>query len=487
MLPTMFTFSREFLEVFDKRFEDTMDAEGRDFILGARDWLEWLRTDVRTKLAVDDVLRDAEAARTALRAIVRRHVPKFVGLRKQLEDLGAPPDRPPPTPPGPNTPGDLEGLALEPYTFRAFDKMALQLEAGEGVFLQPFEPVTDPLAPLRGVLRSKFDAFLGPVELADGSYRQQTEDEKRSRLEKLSTYSLGEVDLAYRREIEAAGMRFFASGARALRLLVEILEVGLTGTWSFEPGWFGDPLSRPPDFASSLMDFSSAVLLAPPSKPEDVQKRRQAMSDWSALLRTLLRKASSVLRARLGERVLLVSAIDRFRLRCELHDVDRLRALALEKTAGGIRQSELRLTQELAKYLFDAGYDTFSEVSRGEGRVDLVQHGEVYVEAKQTNSAGSEATRITKGYHEAMDGVRQFQSMNPAASIKAVVLAIYVLDGPRYAPAPHIPGLNGSPDTHVVVVDLRDSSKRGSKKPLPAVEITVADFLASPTGDDKAS
>lgn len=439
MLPRMFTFSREFLEVFDRRFEDMMANEGRDFVLGARDWLEWLRIDVRTKIAVEDVLRDAEAARTALRAIVSRHLPKFVDLRKQLEALGAPSDRPPPTPPGPNTPGDLEGFAMERYTFRAFDKEALELEGAQELLLQPFEPVTDPLAPLREVLSSKVRNFLGPILLPDGSFRQPTEQETKARLDKLASFNLSEVDGTYRREIEVAGMRFFASGSRALRLLVEILEVGLTGAWSFEPGWFGDPLSRSPDFGSPLSEFSSAVLLAPPSKPEDVQKRRQAMSDWSGLLRSLLRKASSALRARLGERVLLVSAIDRFRLRCELHDVDRLRALALEKTAGGIRQAELRLTQELAKYLFDAGYDTFSEVSRGEGRVDLIQHGEVYVEAKQTNSPSSEATRITKGYHEAMDGVRQFQSTNPAANTKAVVLAIYVLDGPRYAPAPLTP------------------------------------------------
>lgn len=468
----MFTFSREFLETFDRRFEDLQPAEGREFVLGARDWLEWVRTDVRTKFAVEDLLRDSEAAKVALRTVVQGHLPKFVELRKQLQDLGAPADRPPPSP------DDIEGCVLESYSFRAFDKHATQLQQGHALLLQPFAPVTDPLAPLREVLRTKVQNFLGPILLADGSHRVATEEETRTRLDKLSNFNLGEAEAAYQREIEIAGMRFYASATRALRLLIEILDAGLTGTWSPEPGWFDDRVSSPPDFATRLLDFSSAVLLSPPRQSEELQKRQKAMSEWSSLLRSLLRSTYSGLRTRLGERVLLLGAIDRFRLRCELHDVDRLRAVALGETSGETRKIELRLTQELARYLFDAGYDTFSEVSRGKGRVDLVQHGEVYVEAKQTSSGGGEARKIIKGFHEAMDGVRQFQSTNAASNVKAVVLAVYVLEGPRYAPAPLIPGQNGAPDTHVVVIDLRDSSKRGATKPQPAVEIGVDDFLA---------
>lgn len=468
----MFTFSREFLETFDRRFEDLQPAEGRDFVLGARDWLEWVRSDVRTKFAVDELLRESEAAKGALRAVVQRHLPKFVELRKQLEELGAPADRPPPAP------DDIEGCVLEPYSFRAFDKHSTRLQQGYALLLQAFVPVTDPLAPLRDVLRVKLHNFLGPILLPDGAWRPATEEETRARLDKLSNFNRGEAEAAYQREIEIAGMKFYASATRSLRLLIEILDAGLTGTWSPEPSWFDDPVSCPPDLTTRLLDFSSAVLLSPPRESEELQKRQRAMSEWSFLLRSLLRSAYSGLRTRLGERVLLLGAIDRFRLRCELHDVERLRAVALKETTSGIRKIELRLTQELARYLFDAGYDTFSEVSRGEGRVDLVQHGEVYVEAKQISSPNSAARRIIKGFHEAMDGVRQFQSMNAASNVKAVVLAVYVLEGPLYAPVRLIPGQNGAPDTHVVVIDLRDSPKRGATKPQPAVEIGVDEFLA---------
>jgi hypothetical protein len=98
--------------------------------------------------------------------------------------------------------------------------------------------------------------------------------------------------------------------------------------------------------------------------------------------------------------------------------------------------------------------------------------GEVYVEAKQVSSKTSQKAYILHGFHEALDGVRQFKSM------KSVVLAIFVLDGPRYELPEVIEGDGGGLPTYPIVIDLRPSSERGAQKPMKSVVIATADFLS---------
>lgn len=465
---TVFTFSREFLETFDRRLDDLLRTNGIDFILGARAWLSWLREDVRSRMAFESLLHETDEARATLDRVVQELLPRWVELRKQLEALcgNLVADRPPTD--------DPQAHADEAFTFRSFDARAAALSHASRSPPKWIaeDPVTDPFQPLRSVLKFKANAFrrVPPNKAGEPA----SDDEVQARLEMLAPWKYQDVDLESRRAMEHVGMMFFASPGRALRLVSETLERGLTLAWTPGDSWFSVGIGRLPGAATRISELARAILEHPSSRGENSEAAR-SIDEYVQALLPLVRRAGAGLRAKIGERALLVSAIDRFRLRCERYDVDRMRQVAaVREKENGRRSAELRLTQELAKYLFDAGFETFCEVPSGEGRADLVQVGQVYVEAKQTSLSTSEKSRIVDGYREAMDGVRQF-------SVRSAVLAVYVLEGPRYEPVQLIPARAGAPETHVVVIDLRTADQRGAKKPQPVIPISEVDFVGVPS------
>ena len=92
----------------------------------------------------------------------------------------------------------------------------------------------------------------------------------------------------------------------------------------------------------------------------------------------------------------------RFKLRCEWHDRERMRAVADDKSLGG--GPEDRLTAEFARYLFDQGLSPLSKPMAGGLQPDLLDPAaRFYVEAKQYDS--SARRDIVKAVAQVMDTV----------------------------------------------------------------------------------
>jgi hypothetical protein len=132
---------------------------------------------------------------------------------------------------------------------------------------------------------------------------------------------------------------------------------------------------------------------------EERQNRRQAM------VRDMRRAAQRIyhgLRLLLGTRRSVQVVFERFKTRCEWHDRERLRALAMEKpkavraARSRPRQIEQRLKNELALYLFDQGLNPLLEVPVGANRSDFFEPSRFYLEAKQYSEA-SPKHKLLKG------------------------------------------------------------------------------------------
>lgn len=444
-----------------------MLLEGSSFIFAARTWLRWVREDVRSRHAYEHLLAETEEARTALGAVVARNLPVVVEMRRRLEEAGGAEIADAPR-------SDSAPSHRERFTFRHFDALAdvLAGEAGQRPRLHARPGLTDPLRELREILRAKLMNFIDTTRQPDGDVSPNSGEVKHARLERIDSlgdWSLGTHEALFTLEIEPIGMLFSSSAGRAARILEDVLERSLTLSYVRDESWFQDGVGTLDGTNTNAMTLARALLEKDPSR-RPANAGDQTISEWAHALKPIVRQCASGIRERIGERALLISAIDRFRMRAERYDSEALREAAQKHRAKGRRQAEARLTRELARYLFDAGFETFCEVPSGEGRADLIQAGEVYVEAKQVSSASSDRARIIAGYRQAMDGIRQF-------GVRAAVLAIYVLDGPRYAPVPVVPARDGAPETHVVVIDLRPAAARGSKRPLPTVPISEVDFL----------
>lgn len=341
-------------------------------------------------------------------------------------------------------------------------------------------PVSDPLSSIRTVLIGKQSLFLAAVRVSKVRSRSPTAAEEKRRYAAISSWRFDRVDAAYRATIEKIGMEFYSSPGRALRILDEVLGRAFSRRSKDRESWFSEKPEVSGLSSTSFSSFVDAVLAPATTDEAEATRRQQALDGWERVLRTLTSGLNVGIRSLLGERLLLISAIDRFRLRCERHDVERMRKVALSKRRKEDKvHAEIQLTKELARYLFDAGFDVFSEVPSGKGRADLVHFGEVYVEAKQVRgrSPSGDRKKIINGYLEAMDGARQFVSPRRSVSVKSVVLAVYVLGGPRYSQLV-IPAQLGAIETHVITIDLRLARQRGSQQPQSPVQLTADEFLS---------
>lgn len=142
---------------------------------------------------------------------------------------------------------------------------------------------------------------------------------------------------------------------------------------------------------TSLSDYRDAVL-HPSTYPANEIKQQETLDEWVPYLRAVVERLAKLIRLRVGKRATLLSALDRFRLRAERYDAARLRDLpGVSKWKQRNKRIENRLRDELARYLFDCGFDPITEVSLGAGRADLVEFSSTYVEAKQVGASGSAA------------------------------------------------------------------------------------------------
>jgi hypothetical protein len=168
-----------------------------------------------------------------------------------------------------------------------------------------------------------------------------------------------------------------------------------------------------------------------------------------------------------------LALVNRFKLRCEWHDRERLLVVADDtRLPGG---PEDRLTAELARYLFDAGLSPLTKPLAGGLQPDLLDPtASFYVEAKQYSASSARAS-IVKAVAQVIDTVGRLRG-GPYAVDEAFCV-IFRRDGPYY----DLPQVLQT-ETYrlqLVLIDLAPASEAGRRQRDKPVQIPANEFFAA--------
>jgi hypothetical protein len=187
-------------------------------------------------------------------------------------------------------------------------------------------------------------------------------------------------------------------------------------------------------------------------------------------------------RTRIGAERSLLALFERYRQRCVWYEADQLRAIA----ESGPGKPEDRLTETLAKYLFDHGLNPLTRPLVGRVSPDLLGTGSkfsFYVEAKQYDKAAG--PYLLKGMNQVWDMLDDLRGKN--IDVSEAFYVIYRRGGPRYSFEPRVQHRDRV--VHILVVDIAPTQQRGSKAPrtesFPLTDLLPARVDATP-GKPKA-
>jgi hypothetical protein len=190
-------------------------------------------------------------------------------------------------------------------------------------------------------------------------------------------------------------------------------------------------------------------------------------------LRDAVERLREDLRRRIGSTRSRLALVNRFKLRCEWHDRERMLAVAGDdRLAGG---PEDRLTGELARYLFDAGLSPLAKSLAGGLEPDLLDPlASFYVEAKQFGSS-SARDDIVNGVKQVLDTVGRLRG-GPYAVDEAFCV-VFRRGGPYY----DLPAVLQTETyrLHLVLVDLAPTTEAGRRQRDEPVQIPVDEFFAA--------
>jgi hypothetical protein len=194
-------------------------------------------------------------------------------------------------------------------------------------------------------------------------------------------------------------------------------------------------------------------------------------------LRDAAERLREDLRRRIGATRSRLALVNRFKLRCEWHNRERMLAVADDdRLPGG---PEDRLTGEFARYLFDAGLSPLTKPLAGGLQPDLLDPlASFYVEAKQyaTSSARGE---IVKSVAQVLDTVGRLRG-GPYAVDEAFCV-VFRREGPYYDLPPVLQ--TETYRLHLVLVDLAPTTEAGRRRRDKPVQIPADEFFAAAPDD----
>ncbi len=161
--------------------------------------------------------------------------------------------------------------------------------------------------------------------------------------------------------------------------------------------------------------------------------------------------------------------VERFKLRTESYDRDRLRYLTK-----GTRNPENRLVNELSRYLFDAGLTPMVSPKVGGLRPDLLDRGAgwtFYIEAKQYKDRGGALAAAKGGARQVWDTAAVLKYFG----LREVFLVIFRRSGPHLEVPPEVRA--DSIVIYPVVVAIAAARKSGQGQKERPVRVTEEDML----------
>jgi hypothetical protein len=200
-----------------------------------------------------------------------------------------------------------------------------------------------------------------------------------------------------------------------------------------------------------------------------------------AELRDAVERLRADLRRRIGTTRSRLALVNRFKLRCEWHDRERMLTVADDdRLPGG---PEDRLTGEFARYLFDAGLSPLTKPLAGGLQPDLLDPvASFYVEAKQYASPSARGD-IVKSVAQVLDTVGRLRG-GPYAVDEAFCV-VFRREGPYYDLPPVLQ--TETYRLHLVLVDLAPATEAGRRQRDKPVQIPAGEFFAAEPEADAES
>ena len=200
-----------------------------------------------------------------------------------------------------------------------------------------------------------------------------------------------------------------------------------------------------------------------------------------AELRDAIDRLREDLHRRIGTTRSRLALVNRFKLRCEWHDRERMLAVADDdRLPGG---PEHRLTGEFARYLFDAGLSPLTKPLAGGLQPDLLDPlASFYVEAKQYASSSARGD-IVKSVAQVLDTVGRLRG-GPYAVDEAFCV-VFRREGPYYDLPPVLQ--TETYRLYLVLVDLTPTTEAGRRQRDKPVQIPADEFFAAAPDDTEAA
>ena len=199
---------------------------------------------------------------------------------------------------------------------------------------------------------------------------------------------------------------------------------------------------------------------------------RKLIAERVTHLRAGAERLHEDLRRRIAATRSRLALVHRFKLRCEWHDRERMRAVADDKSLGG--GPEDRLTAEFARYLFDQGLSPLSKPMAGGLQPDLLDPAaRFYVEAKQYDS--NARRDIVKAVAQVMDTVGRL--VGSQYEVEEAFCVVFRRSGPYYD-LPHTLRTH-SYRLNLVLVDLAPPAEAGRRQREKPAVIEAAEFFAA--------
>lgn len=197
----------------------------------------------------------------------------------------------------------------------------------------------------------------------------------------------------------------------------------------------------------------------------------RAVSERVSQLRADADRLQEELHRRVGATRSRLAMVNRFKLRCEWHDRQRMADVASDGSLSG--GPEDRLTAELARYLFDQGLSPLTRPMTGGLQPDLLDpNARFYVEAKQyKRSARSD---ITEGFAQVVDTANKLRG-DTHYQIEEAFCVIFRLSGPYYLLPSTVEA--GELRVHFMLVDLAPPSETGRRQKDKPVAITAEELI----------
>lgn len=474
------------VEMLDRQVDFLLrQTESAAFLIQVEPFLRALRGEPRLAAYLDDLLEEVVGIVDAMEEVDMELTTELLELRRDLVELRPDADDSDMKPPSESDSSAARLQARLSYTgsLAYFDEWAAREPepfnaAGEGGKAKT----------LLGILQNKDTAYLHELEAAAAGKNEAEanledapseprppaeDDQNATEPDRLEAWRrrLGNVRRRYDYAVRLLRLRTRTSAGLAL-LKLEVVPDELNPP----PRLLDDEGHETVSAASDLMKWVSSESY---SLFKLAWQQRLDAADLGVIdkrvadLRDAVERLREDLRRRIGATRSRLALVNRFKLRCEWHDRERMLAVADDDQLPG--GPEDRLTGEFARYLFDAGLSPLTKPLAGGLEPDLLDPwASFYVEAKQFASSSARGD-IVNSVKQVLDTVGRLRG-GPYAVDEAFCV-VFRRAGPYY----DLPAVLQTETyrLHLVLVDLAPTTEAGRRQRDKPVQIPVDEFFAA--------